>query len=233
MQFVTEKEVEETKLKKQKEWEKVRRPDQPLERPEEEYDNRTLYEKLKSQRDQKQEEYTEQFKFKNMIYKGLNDDEAVFLQFVADKQAQLDAETRHEENQEMLAYRDAVEKFREEANSVPSSSATTSTSSVSSAVSSSSSAGEATAPPVASKPPKSQLSLIAGSIKTKRKSRSSVDESEVKPSPEKKQKLSGSSSPKNEKGPASLPAVSSSSVSSSSALSGLAAYSSDSDDSQD
>ena len=30
MQFVTEKEVEEVKEKRQKEWEKVRRPDQPL-----------------------------------------------------------------------------------------------------------------------------------------------------------------------------------------------------------
>ena len=30
MQFVTEKEVEEIKVRRQKEWEKVRRPDQPL-----------------------------------------------------------------------------------------------------------------------------------------------------------------------------------------------------------
>ena len=40
-----------------------------------------------------------------MIYKGLDDDEAVFLQFVADKRAKLDAETRDEENQELVAYR--------------------------------------------------------------------------------------------------------------------------------
>ena len=30
MQFVTEKEVEEIKERRQKEWEKARRPDQPL-----------------------------------------------------------------------------------------------------------------------------------------------------------------------------------------------------------
>ena len=30
MQFISEKEVEEVKAKRQKEWEKVRRPDQPL-----------------------------------------------------------------------------------------------------------------------------------------------------------------------------------------------------------
>lgn len=40
-----------------------------------------------------------------MIYKGLNDEEAVFLQLVADKQAKLDAEKRDEETQELLAYR--------------------------------------------------------------------------------------------------------------------------------
>lgn len=33
------------------------------ERPEEPVDNRTLYERLKAQKDQKQEEYEEQFKF--------------------------------------------------------------------------------------------------------------------------------------------------------------------------
>lgn len=40
-----------------------------------------------------------------MIYKGLNDEEAVFLQLVADSRAKLDAEKRDEENQELLAYR--------------------------------------------------------------------------------------------------------------------------------
>ena len=34
-----------------------------LERPEEEYDARTLYERLKEQKDKKQEEWEEQFKF--------------------------------------------------------------------------------------------------------------------------------------------------------------------------
>ncbi|CAI8000407.1 PSME3-interacting protein [Geodia barretti] len=129
MQFISEKEVDEIKAKKQKEWEQVRRSDQPLERPEEAIDNRTLYEKLKAQKNQKQEEFEEQFKFKNMIYKGLNDEEAVFLQQLADKRAQVEAETRSEEREELQAYRDAVPN----------------------------------------KVPKSQLALIAGSIKTKRK----------------------------------------------------------------
>ena len=34
-----------------------------LERPQEEYDHRTLYERLKQQKDKKQEEWEEQFKF--------------------------------------------------------------------------------------------------------------------------------------------------------------------------
>ncbi|CAI8000409.1 PSME3-interacting protein [Geodia barretti] len=68
MQFISEKEVDEIKAKKQKEWEQVRRSDQPLERPEEAIDNRTLYEKLKAQKNQKQEEFEEQFKFSESQY---------------------------------------------------------------------------------------------------------------------------------------------------------------------
>ena len=41
----------------------------------------------------------------NMIYKGLNDEEAVFLQQLADKRAQVEAETRNEEKEELQAYR--------------------------------------------------------------------------------------------------------------------------------
>ena len=36
------------------------------ERPEAEYDNRTLYERLKEQKDRKQEEWTEQYKFSKL-----------------------------------------------------------------------------------------------------------------------------------------------------------------------
>ena len=40
-----------------------------------------------------------------MIYKGLNDEEAVFLQTVADRQAQIDSEKRQAESEELLSYR--------------------------------------------------------------------------------------------------------------------------------
>ena len=39
-----------------------------IERPEEAIDNRTLYEKLKTQKDQKQGEFEEQFKFSESQY---------------------------------------------------------------------------------------------------------------------------------------------------------------------
>ena len=39
-----------------------------IERPEEAIDNRTLYEKLKAQKNQKQEEFEEQFKFSESQY---------------------------------------------------------------------------------------------------------------------------------------------------------------------
>uniref|UniRef100_A0AAY5L6P3 FAM192A/Fyv6 N-terminal domain-containing protein n=1 Tax=Esox lucius TaxID=8010 RepID=A0AAY5L6P3_ESOLU len=61
--FVSEAEIEEKRKLRQEEWEKVRKPEDPEEVPEEEYDGRTLYERLQEQKDKKQEEYEEQFKF--------------------------------------------------------------------------------------------------------------------------------------------------------------------------
>ncbi|KAK2491736.1 hypothetical protein MC885_014175, partial [Smutsia gigantea] len=46
--------------------------------PEEVYDPRSLYERLQEQKDRKQQEYEEQFKFKNMV-RGLDEDETNFL----------------------------------------------------------------------------------------------------------------------------------------------------------
>ena len=41
----------------------------------------------------------------NMIYKGLDEDESTFLQFVADRQAERDDELVREEIKEVSAYR--------------------------------------------------------------------------------------------------------------------------------
>ena len=45
------------------------------------------------------------FSLENMIYKGLDDDESRFLNFVAEKQVQYDAEKTKEETQELSEYR--------------------------------------------------------------------------------------------------------------------------------
>lgn len=99
--FVSESEIEERKRRRQEEWEKVRKPDDPqgeflssprvalvarqrvvlhqlferlpclfflcLEAPEEEYDPRSLFERLQEQKEKKQEEYEEQFKFSEKL----------------------------------------------------------------------------------------------------------------------------------------------------------------------
>eukprot|EP00064_Thunnus_orientalis_P002373 superscaffoldBa00000169_g2380 len=66
--FVSEAELDERRKKRQEEWEKVRKPDDPENAPEEEYDPRSLFERLQEQKDKKQEEFEEQFKFSGLHY---------------------------------------------------------------------------------------------------------------------------------------------------------------------
>jgi len=65
--FVSEDEIAEAKKKRQEEWEKVRTADQPVEAPEEEYDPRSLFERLEANRVKKQEEFDEAHRLKNMV----------------------------------------------------------------------------------------------------------------------------------------------------------------------
>ncbi|KAG7333265.1 hypothetical protein KOW79_003400 [Hemibagrus wyckioides] len=102
--FVSESELDEKRKKRQEEWEKVRKPDDPEEVPEEEYDPRSLFERLQEQKDKKQEEYEEQFKFKNMV-KGLDEDEAHFLDEVSRQQCLVEKQRRDEDKQELQEYR--------------------------------------------------------------------------------------------------------------------------------
>ncbi|XP_052388120.1 PSME3-interacting protein isoform X1 [Carassius gibelio] len=108
--FVSESELDERRKKRQEEWEKVRKPDEPEEAPEEKYDPRSLYERLQEQKDKKQEEYEEQFKFKNMV-KGLDEDETSFLDEVSQKQSLIEKHRRDEEAQELKEYRSALQKL--------------------------------------------------------------------------------------------------------------------------
>ncbi|XP_018797179.1 PREDICTED: protein FAM192A isoform X2 [Bactrocera latifrons] len=104
--FVTESEAVEARKRRQEEWEKVRTADQPLERPEEPYDGRSLFDRLKEQKMKKDLEYEEAHK--------LNDDEVQFLELV--DQNKIDAEKKQiqEERKELQEFRDRVATLQEE-----------------------------------------------------------------------------------------------------------------------
>ncbi|XP_070574679.1 PSME3-interacting protein-like [Ptychodera flava] len=165
--FVSETEVEEKRKKRQEEWEKVRTADQPEECPEEEYDPRSLYEQLQEQKDKKQEEYDEKFKFKNMIYKGLDDDESKFLDHVSQQQMQIEKRRLSEEEAILQEYKESVTSVIDVKERLPSASK------------------PGDRKPITSGNRKSQMALLAGAVKRKR---SSSEES-----PDKKSKLSDGS----------------------------------------
>ncbi|XP_029952932.1 PSME3-interacting protein isoform X1 [Salarias fasciatus] len=104
--FVSEAELDERRKKRQEEWEKVRKPEDPEQVPEEEYDHRSLFERLQEQKDKKQEEFEEQLKFKNMV-RGLDEDETSFLDEVSRQQCLVEKQRRDEEKKELLEYRSA------------------------------------------------------------------------------------------------------------------------------
>ncbi|KAJ8398594.1 hypothetical protein AAFF_G00421220 [Aldrovandia affinis] len=108
--FVSESEIEEKRKKRQEEWEKVRKPEDPEEVPEEEYDARSLFERLQEQKDKKQEEFEEQFKFKNMV-KGLDEDESHFLDEVSRQQSLVEKQRRDEELKELKESHNARTKL--------------------------------------------------------------------------------------------------------------------------
>ncbi|XP_021263771.1 protein FAM192A [Numida meleagris] len=107
--FVSEAELEERRKRRQEEWEKVRKPEDPEECPEEAYDPRSLYERLQEQREKKQQEFEEQFKFKNMV-RGLDEDETNFLDEVSRQQELLEKQRREEEMKELNEYRSTLTK---------------------------------------------------------------------------------------------------------------------------
>lgn len=105
--FITEAEIAEKRKCRQEEWEKVRRPDQPLEAPEEEYDHRSLFDRLQEQKQKRDFEYEEAHRLKNMI-KGLDDDEVEFLDLVDRSKLAEERKQRGEEARELASYRSAV-----------------------------------------------------------------------------------------------------------------------------
>lgn len=94
--FESQSEVEEKKKKRQEEWEKVRKPNDPEECPEEPIDNRCLYDKLEEQRLKKQEEFEEKVAFRNQV-RRLDADETDFLDFCTERQQEIHQERKQEE----------------------------------------------------------------------------------------------------------------------------------------
>ncbi|XP_044745804.1 PSME3-interacting protein [Coccinella septempunctata] len=110
--FVTESEIEEARRKRQEEWEKVRKPTDPLEMPEEPYDSRSLFDRLQEQKQKKELEYEEAHKLKNMI-KGLDDDEIEFLDLVDRTKIAADRKKELEEEKELSDFRNRVAVLQE------------------------------------------------------------------------------------------------------------------------
>lgn len=110
--FITENELAEARKKKQEEWDKVRKADDPVEAPEQPYDSRSLYERLQEQKQRKELEYEEAHKLKNMI-KGLDDDEIEFLDLVDRTKIAADRRKNFEEERELNDYRNRVANLQE------------------------------------------------------------------------------------------------------------------------
>ncbi|VDN05296.1 unnamed protein product [Thelazia callipaeda] len=120
--FVSEKELSEARKRRQEEWEKVRKPGDPEHPPEEEGDNRSLYDRLKEVRDRKQEEYEEEHRFSEFsenLVRGLDTDECDFLARVEDCKAKQTMEQTKEEKA-LLSEIDRVQTCLNTVENVPS-----------------------------------------------------------------------------------------------------------------
>jgi len=149
--FVTENEIEEKRRKRQEEWEKVRQPNQPLEAPDEPVETRSLFEQLQAQKDMKQLEFDEAHKLKNQVH-GLDEEEAEFLEYVTDRQQEVEKERHLEELNVLQEFRNSVSS-RVTSSEVPSVVKATENTKQSS---------------VAGKKRNSQAALLAGAVKRNR-----------------------------------------------------------------
>lgn len=110
--FISEAEIAERRRLRQEEWEKVRKPEDPEEAPEEQYDHRSLFERLEEQKQKREMEYEEAHKLKNMI-KGLDDDEVEFLDLVDRTKLEQERLKCSEEAREIQNFRQAVACLQE------------------------------------------------------------------------------------------------------------------------
>ena len=83
------------------------------EAPEEAYDPRTLYDRLKEQKDKKDEEYEESRKLKHLI-KGLDNEEITFLEMVDNNKLQIETQRHKEEVEAIDEFKRAVSHLNNE-----------------------------------------------------------------------------------------------------------------------
>eukprot|EP00124_Ichthyophonus_hoferi_P006081 Ihof_evm1s1185 gene=Ihof_evmTU1s1185 len=106
---------EELKKVIEKEWEEARNRETKLPdylKPEN-YDPRSLYERLQQNKDKKQEEIDFQLAFKNQI-KGLDDEELDFIKEKEREQEEKEAQTWEEEMENVKKFREEVTKRSDE-----------------------------------------------------------------------------------------------------------------------
>lgn len=98
--FVSQDEIEKARQKRQEEWDKVRKPDDPEEAPEEKHDPRSLYEQLQANKSKADGEYEERMRLSSQV-KGLDEGESDFLDYVSQKKEEI-TKRREQENAEMV-----------------------------------------------------------------------------------------------------------------------------------
>jgi len=145
--FETEEEVQDKRQKRQAEWEKVRKPEDPIEAPEEE--TRSLFEQLQANKTLAEQEAEEEQKLRASV-KGLEEEEVHFLNHVSNRQQQIEKD-RSREEQSVIA------ELRNKSNTVITIEEKQKASGANTSSSSSSSAAAK----------KSQLQLLKGAIKRK------------------------------------------------------------------
>ncbi|EDQ92839.1 uncharacterized protein MONBRDRAFT_22011 [Monosiga brevicollis MX1] len=108
--FVSADEVEEVRRKRQEEWEKIRKPSDPLQRPEQPYEHRSLFEQLQANKAQKEEERLEALKPKNQIYQGLDDEEYGYLEELNRKEIEAEDQRWEEEGRALREFRQKAQE---------------------------------------------------------------------------------------------------------------------------
>ena len=94
------------------EWERVRKPEDPMVAPEEPVDSRSLFERLEEQRVKKQDEWDEEHKFKNQ-FRGLDDEEVDFLDRVDDVRTENERQRYLDEKRELDEYQRRQQELKE------------------------------------------------------------------------------------------------------------------------